>query len=553
MSALVVPCALEAVLESCLDSAPSVGTESRFAIEYLRKKVFSKYGEGRISKGAEERALDKFLTSALRTKRFEVKPGDLFDELLLGHFRDRCHQFFGGIDPDSFALPKLHQLGGAGPGKSVKAYGTDFLRKFYYGPVSATSVDVMHSYLRGCATNPLDLQAAKRGTELFGWYVEDCSRISFVEKNVDEARTIATEPSVNMFFQLAIGEVINKRLGQCYKWSVSSTPNRNRLMAFEGSVHDNLCTIDLQSASDSISLALCKYALPSYLYELLLLFRCSRSKLPGGRVITLPMVSTMGNGWTFSLMTALLYCALHACCDVVGDSDDIRSCSVFGDDIVVPKNLYRATVRILGLLGFVVNKGKSYNEGPFRESCGHDFYAGKYVRPVYIRRLDTQDSLYVAFNRLAEWGAFHSVNLKPALKLLASQVRRTFVPLHSDYASGFRVPSSLSRHMLSTRRYGALVWEYKCYNAVPITYDVAEIPVRGRTLDPLVNPDGVMVAYLGGYLRNGKISERSEKKVRWRLAKRVTPHWDFRDSSPCPGWDQEAERRWKALVGDTLA
>jgi hypothetical protein len=544
MSALVMPCVLEAALESCLDSQ-SLGTESRYAAEYLRKKIFSKYGTGKISKDAEDRALKKFSAGCVSVENFKIEAGDLFDELLLGHFRDRCSQFFGGIDPVDFSLPSLHQRGGVGPGASVAAHGTDFLRKFYYGPVSCTSRDVMHSYLRGCASNPLDLIAAKNAAEVFGWYVEDCSRISFVEKNVDEARTIATEPSINMFFQLAIGDVINRRLGQLYKWSKSSTPDLNRLMAYVGSRNGFFATIDLQSASDSIGLALCKYALPSYLYELLLLFRCSSSKLPGGQKIRLPMVSTMGNGWTFSLMTALLYCALHAVCDIVGDSDDIRSCNVFGDDIVIPYNLYRGTIRILKLLGFVVNREKSYSEGSFRESCGHDFYDGKFVRPVYIRRLDTINSLYVAFNRLAEWGAFHDVKLWPVLKLLAQQVPRVFVPMHSDYASGFRVPSILSQSMLIK---GGL-WRYKRYEATPLTYDVSEEPVRARTLDPSVNSDGVFVSFLGGYLRNGKISERSERKVNWRLVKRITPNWDTRDAPPCPGWDQEAERRWKASVG----
>jgi hypothetical protein len=544
MSALVMPCVLEAALESCLDRKP-LGEHSRYAAEYLRKKIFSKYSEGVISKKAENRALEKFAAGCVSVENFEIRPGDLFDETLLSRFRDRCKQFFVGIDPESFSLPSLHQRGGVGPGASIAAHGTDFLRKFYYGPVSCTSRDVMHAYLRGCASNPLDLIAAKNAAEVFGWWVEDCSRISFVEKNVDEARTIATEPSVNMFFQLAIGDVINERLGHIYKWSKSSTPNLNRIMAYAGSKSGFFTTIDLQSASDSIGLALCRYALPSYLYELLLLYRCSSTKLPGGQQIRLPMVSTMGNGWTFSLMTALLYCALHAVCDVVGDSSDIRSCSVFGDDIVIPYYLTRGTNRILKLLGFVVNQGKSYSEGAFRESCGHDFYDGKFVRPVYIRKLDTQNSLYVAFNRLAEWGAFHDVDLYPVLKLLADRVPRVLVPMHADFASGFRVPSLLSQSMMIK---GGL-WRYKRFEAVPITYDVAEVPVRVRTLSPSVNPEGVFVSFIGGYLRNGKISERSERKVHWRLAKRITPNWDTRDSPPCPGWDKAAERRWKASVG----
>ncbi len=544
MPALVAPNALDAILQQTLDSQ-SLNPFQQYASDILRKKIFSKYTTGQISDHAESFALHKFLNGALRTSRHVVAPKDLFDELLLGHYRDRCNRFFGGIDPEEFSLSRLHPRGGVGPGASVKARGTDFLRKMYYGPVSASSVDVLHAYFRACSYNPLDLMAARRGSELFGSYVEDCSRISFVEKNVDEARTIATEPSANMYFQLAIGEVINDRLGQVYSWSKSNTPARNRLLCRVGSVNGSFSTIDLQSASDSIGLALCKYSLPTYLYEILDLYRCSRSKLPSGDVIRLPMVSTMGNGWTFSLMTALIYCIVHSVCDVVGSPRDIESCSVFGDDIIVPTKLYRATVRLLGLLGFIVNEGKSFSEGPFRESCGHDFFNGRFVRPVYIRRLDTDSSLYVAFNRLAEWGAFHSVDLYPVLSYLKRSVKDIRVPLFADYSSGFRVPSFLASHM-----YGSPgLWRYKALQAVANSYDVSEDPVRVKTLDPRVNPEGVLVSFIGGYLRNGKISERSERKVHWRLAKRVTPTWEYRDADPCPGWAMEAERRWKLAVG----
>lgn len=546
--ALVTVSVLDALIRDTLAPYTLDSSPRAFAARYQSEKTFSKL-KGVGGDKANERALQKFLTNCLRVKNFKLQTGSAVNEPLLGQFLYRSRRFFDSIDPDCFSPRSLHQRGGVGPGASVAAHGTDFLRKLYYGPVSATSLDVLHSYLRGCVTNPLDLAAAKRSLEVFGSVIDPSSRISFVEKTVDESRTIATEPSVNMFFQLAIGDVIRERL-QVYGFDKRSTPQQNRLSAFEGSAFGTFATIDLSSASDSISLELCKMALPGYLYELLCLFRCETGLLPDGRAIRLPMISTMGNGWTFYLMSALLYCAVHAVCDLAGDSGDIKACSVWGDDIIVPVKLYGETVRLLDLLGFVVNREKSFNEGPFRESCGYDFYKGHFVRPVFIRRIDTVDSLYVAANRLAEWGAFQRIDVTPVLKFLVDALpHRYLVPRWQGYASGLKVPSTLARHLKT--RWGS--WRYEHLEPCAKSYDVTDEPVRARSLPTSVNPDGVHVALLSGTLRSGRVTERSLRTLRWRRVRSVTPFWDNRydcyqeklDWVLCPGWDANAERLWE--------
>lgn len=540
---LVAPNALVASLNSI--STSNLDEIQSFALAYQKRKLLSKLTTGSITPRAEAAATEKFLRMCKHVRGFSITPQNFIDEYLLGHFRKCSLAFFDGIDPEEFSLPNLHRLGGVGPGASILSHGSDFLRKMYYGPVSCTSVDVMHSYLRGCRSNPTDLAAAKRGIEIYGWNLSDSSRISFVEKNVDEARTIATEPSINMFYQLAIGEVINKRLSRMFCYSKEHTPKRNRALCRIGSIDGSFATIDLQSASDSIGLDLCKWVIPSYIMDLLLLFRCDRSQLPSGEILKLPMVSTMGNGWTFSLMTALISCACRAVCELFGSPEDSLNTSVFGDDIVIPTHLYGMTVRLLELLGFIVNSEKSYSDGPFRESCGHDFYHGRFCRPVFVRRLDTVSSLYVAFNRLAEWGAFHSIDVTSTLRLIRKSIsEELLVPLDSDYSSGLRVPQLLARRHL----WKGGLWSFKRLEPSAMTYDVTDEPTRSRSMSPQVNPDGCMVAFLGGYLRNGKISERSAHKVRWRLARRTTVNWDYRHALPCPGWDSEAERRFAATL-----
>jgi hypothetical protein len=85
----------------------------------------------------------------------------------------------------------------------------------------------------------------------------------------------------------------------------------------------------------------------------------------------------MGNGATFCLETLVFAAAAHA----------IRSktVSVYGDDIIVDSDKVDDLKRLLGFLGFSVNADKSFSAGPFRESCGKDYYQGVDITPFYLR------------------------------------------------------------------------------------------------------------------------------------------------------------------------
>jgi hypothetical protein len=58
---------------------------------------------------------------------------------------------------------------------------------------------------------------------------------------------------------------------------------------------------------------------------------------------------------------------------------------VFGDDIIVPREYVLSVVDELHTFGYVVNVGKSYWTGRFRESCGREYYDGHDVSIVKVR------------------------------------------------------------------------------------------------------------------------------------------------------------------------
>jgi hypothetical protein len=104
----------------------------------------------------------------------------------------------------------------------------------------------------------------------------------------------------------------------------------------------------------------------------------------------------MGNGYTFALETLIFYSLAWSTCVALGlPTSDVSS---YGDDIIVPTGAYNALIGVLKCLGFVPNREKSFGDGPFRESCGKDYFRGIDVRPVYIKDVLRPCDLYVVHN-----------------------------------------------------------------------------------------------------------------------------------------------------------
>lgn len=204
-------------------------------------------------------------------------------------------------------------------------------------------------------------------------------KITFVPKTSVIKRTIAIEPSANVSMQLAVHRYIARRL---HKVGIDiSDQTRNRSLALEGSLTGALGTIDLSSASDLVSKELVRLLLPKSWYELLDALRSKVGRY-SGRDIALEKFSSMGNGFTFALETVIFYAIAKAMSDREGAEFNP---SVYGDDIIVQATVFDSTVKALEFFGFKVNTKKSFNSGPFRESCGLDAFHGVDVRPVFIR------------------------------------------------------------------------------------------------------------------------------------------------------------------------
>lgn len=201
------------------------------------------------------------------------------------------------------------------------------------------------------------------------------NRVETVPKNWKTDRTIACEPEGNLSLQLAVDAYVKSKLKRKLGLDLSDQSENQRLAGL-GSKTGSLATIDLSMASDTVSLNSVAWLFPRKWYTLLCDLRCPKGH-GFGQSYEYAKLSSMGNGATFAIET-LIFATL---CKAVRP----RTFRVYGDDIIIDADKVDRLTALLSFLGYVVNTEKSYREGPFRESCGSDWYDGVDVTPFYIR------------------------------------------------------------------------------------------------------------------------------------------------------------------------
>jgi len=550
-------------------------TVTSAAIRSQLKGMFWKYLSTDSTRPELDRvAVEKFMIVNQRLDSWQYSPNTSGDEELMGAFRALIWDFW---NPQGFPLvTNFHDLldhGSTGPGVSVGARGTDFFTKMFASCPTYTSEVLLQVYLNWADEHPTWSQAESNRRRLYG----DCvavqgSSLKFVPKDIRESRTIAVEPSLNMYFQLGLGNLLSKRVNTFFGIDFAIQPFWNREAACIGSVNGSLepaissvhsfnwgcglATIDLKSASDSLGLKMLEWALPEDFFRVLTRLRSPVASLPDGTSVELNMVSTMGNGFTFPLETMLFSCVVCAAIRSFGlipirpSSNGTFSApvgnpqewGVFGDDLVVHPDIAPRVLRLLGLLGFEVNSSKSFIKGPFRESCGCDFYRGHDIRAFFVKRaLDSRTSLYKAFNGFLEWSTRTSVLLPNTGRLLLSELslyeqgrKPLLVPIGEGRDAGCRIPYSVMREFYCmddkrirfSSRFQSFIYERLVPHAKQLRIGDGFIAVPRGAKTRAYNPSGLLLAFLRGDVRNGRISIR-QSDTRYRKRGCITPNWDY--------------------------
>lgn len=426
-----------------------------------------------FSMSPRERAIEKFRDAEercrktnIRFNRFLSRWGGIIQKGQEQSWYDRkifqMRDFIQRVLGSSPDLEAIFDQAGYGPGAAIGVHGnaTNIFRKFFSDSWSVTP---------SCL--PYAKCAVMRNFSLFealceernGFKIYDCevaikkfnekvrmvsaNSVSFVPKTAKTERSIAVEPLLNSFVQKGIDSEM-RRLLRRFGYNLEDQ-GKNSELARIGSIDGSLFTLDLSSASDTVSTALCRAVLPPEWYDLL-----SRTRSPmytlDGKAEPYQKIASMGNGFCFPLET-LVFAA--ACKAVLPDSD--RRHSVYGDDIIGPTECYSDLVRLLRYCGFTPNETKSFASGEFRESCGADWFRGQDVRPVYLDYPLVGTANVMVFHNAtlrSERVADFFIEVRPFLRSLVSQRERLLRPDTEPY----RAPLQKWGELRSER--------YKVYN-----------------------------------------------------------------------------------------
>lgn len=307
-----------------------------------------------------------------------------------------------------------------------------------------------------------------------GFKIVRGSKVTTVPKDSRIDRVIAIEPLWNMFFQKGIGGLIRHRL-RTYGLDLNSQAPLNRELARRGSITGTLATVDLSSASDSISMELVRFLLPEDWFTAIKDTRSWYSDIDGEEVL-LKKVSSMGNGFTFEL-ESLIFLALVVASSPCALTVNV-DVAVFGDDIICPPEIVQDLTATLHYCGFKVNPEKSFSVGPFRESCGGHFFDGFDVTPFHLRKeITSYGDAYWAANQVREFSSRLGADLycdstvREAYDLivrsLPQSLRRNLVPRGSG-DDGLVASFDEATPSMRKRTWGDLNFVYRVFGKSPV-------------------------------------------------------------------------------------
>jgi len=244
------------------------------------------------------------------------------------------------------------------------------------------------------------------------------ARLRFVPKDFKKKRSICMEPVDFQWAQQGVLLWYERwlKVGPLRRHVFLEDQTRNQILCWHGSITSELSTIDLSSASDSVSLNLIKAVFPWRLLKHLLGTRSRyvdigdgseprrvKKFAPMGSALCFPVQCTVFAAVVLLVSIAQAYGRDIWNGDTIEDLDldyafwlvagmkshkhrHYRRFFIYGDDIICDEAVVSNVIRTLQDLSFQVNVEKSYiGEVAYRESCGKHYFNGFDVTPLRLK------------------------------------------------------------------------------------------------------------------------------------------------------------------------
>jgi hypothetical protein len=231
------------------------------------------------------------------------------------------------------------------------------------------------------------------------------ARVVLVQKDSRGPRLISCEPVDFQWIQQGLAKAIVElcETHPLTKENVFFTDQLpNRMGALIGSSTGKYSTLDLNEASDRVSVELVRLLYPENIVRYLMACRSSSTVLPDGEVLKLNKFAPMGSALCFPILALTVWAILTASApdtdmrgpDCLGRNTPAGLAEhiyVYGDDVIVPTAGAANAIEQLESFGLKINRDKSCTSGLFRESCGMDAFKGVDVTPVRLRTVWSSD------------------------------------------------------------------------------------------------------------------------------------------------------------------
>ena len=255
-----------------------------------------------------------------------------------------------------------------------------------------------------------------------------------VPKNGLTGRSCCKEAVINLALQLSLGNVLRGRARKCLGIDLNHGQDLHVFKACVASVLQHLATLDMSSASDRWARELIRFLIDGEWLNVLNANRATHT-LFGEKRLYLEKFSSMGNGFTFELETILFATLALVVQEIEAIPGEILC---YGDDLIVPTGLAPRVLYWLDRVGHKPNLKKTHVSGPFRESCGGDFFKGIRVNTVKLEKVPSEPQHWISLannlRRVAgdspeRWGLVLPAWRK-CLDFLPSQIRECRGPEH---------------------------------------------------------------------------------------------------------------------------
>ena len=451
-SLLTIPVFLSQAIRKALEGNPTAVDCVR-QLSYVFYKLEVPYDEG-----VRGQFLDQFVSTDHELGLFDFDSGPASRSALIKSMRSLICQILSNEDP----LDIIPSHGGGATACRTPNYEKYHKLRYYQ------KLDDVFSYDEFFFFSPTHLIDEYEKLENSP-SMDPQARVCLVPKDSRGPRIISCEPAELLYIQQGLMKRLYKILenhpltrGQLN--FTDQTINQN--LARIGSLTGAFATMDLADASDRVSLELIERVFPPNWFRALEACRSETTLLPDGRVVKLNKFAPMGSSCCFPVEALVFWaCAVAAIRSELGQYG--TACAyVYGDDIIIDSHLTGIVTGALESIGLKVNRDKTFSEGPFRESCGGDYYLGVDVTPVRLRkRLGTSlTSIEVTaefINNLINKFGYTSIH--PVIRTIENRLKYVYPRTLLVLPGTIRTSCSASNDVHFVRRYNKnlQLYEYR--------------------------------------------------------------------------------------------